>query len=56
MDEKCETCKFWKSAVLKKTKGFCRRYPPIHRADTSSDVFPYTKFHEWCGEYIVADK
>jgi len=32
--------------------GQCRRFPPVHtNDDCTSDPFPYTREHEWCGEW-----
>ena len=47
----CGNCIFWVRDYTSQTQGFCRRYPPIHKVDTSSDVFPYTSNTQWCGEF-----
>jgi len=50
-NQKCETCKFFKSAGG--TTGECRRYPPqcVADEDCAWERFPVLVADEWCGEY-----
>ena len=50
MEEKCETCKFWKTGAHPTSD--CLRHAPIG-CDDIRPVFPPARYNDWCGDWEV---
>lgn len=46
---KCEDCEHWMGYMDRKSRGRCRRYPPVHAGMKQPDTYRW----DWCGEYAV---
>lgn len=52
MEERCETCRFWRPFDDHQRSGLCRVHAPDDRGAAHS--WPKTDREDWCGEYHPA--
>lgn len=59
----CGECDFWKPANYAPNTwhfaGACRRHAPLATGGLhgpSETIWPTTRPHDWCGDFVMADK